>query len=173
VASVASFFVSRLDTLLDPTLPQGLQGTLAVANARAAYRRFRETFSGPRWEALARRGARVQRPLWASTSTKDPRYSDVLYVEGLVAPDTVNTLPPQTLRAFRDHGRARALGDAELDEAQRILTEAGRLGIDLEEAGQRLQEDGVAAFAASWRRLRATLEAKVRSVAQEAGGRAR
>ncbi len=108
-ASVASFFVSRVDTAVDALLPENstLRGKIAVANAKMAYRRFREIFSGERWEQLAAAGARAQRPLWASTGTKNPAYSDVLCVEELVGPDTVNTMPQATLDAFRDHGRVR------------------------------------------------------------------
>src|SRR5207244_3493116 len=107
LASVASFFVSRVDSAVDPLLPADspLRGTVAIANAKRAYARFRELLAGERWQALARAGARPQRPLWASTGTKDPAYSDVRYVEALVGPDTVNTIPELTLNAFRDHGR--------------------------------------------------------------------
>ena len=107
IASVASFFVSRVDAKADALMPAGseLRGRVAIANARRAYGRYRERFAGPRWEALRERGAAPQRPLWASTGTKDPAYSDVLYVEQLIGPDVINTMPENTLRAFADHGR--------------------------------------------------------------------
>ena len=158
VASVASFFVSRVDTAVDRLLeaigtPEALalRGKIAIANAKAAYRRFQEIFYGEAFEAWRARGVRVQRPLWASTSTKNPAYSDVLYVEELIGPDTVNTLPPTTLEAFRDHGRVRG---ATLKEdpagADRALAQLAELDIDLNAVTERLQEDGVAAFAASF-----------------------
>ncbi len=133
VASVASFFVSRIDTETDKRLEAlgntELQGKLGIANAKLAYRHFQEAFAGPRWEALAARGASKQRPLWASTSTKNPAYRDTLYVEELIGPDTVNTMPPETIAAFQDHGEVR--GDTvleEADEAERLLERAPRGG---------------------------------------------
>jgi transaldolase len=128
VASVASFFVSRVDTKVDQRLPEDsrLRGRVAIANACLAYERFREIFSGPRWENLAAAGARLQRPLWASTGTKNPAYSDVVYVEGLVAPDTVNTMTQATLRAFLDHGRVRSTLLERLTDA-RTVTETSRV----------------------------------------------
>ncbi len=120
-ASVASFFVSRVDTKVDAALEgtgrEDLRGKAAVANAKIAYRSFQRIFSGPRWEALAAKGARVQRPLWASTSTKNPDYSDTLYVDDLIGPDTVNTMPDQTIDATRDHGTAKRTVDVDVDEA--------------------------------------------------------
>ena len=143
VASVASFFVSRVDGAIDPrldalvaagTLPadraRALQGKAAIANAKRAYRLFQERFAGPRWAALAAKGAQVQRPLWASTSTKNPAYRDVLYVEQLIGPDTVNTMPPATLEAFRDHGITARTVDADLAAADQVLSELAALGID-------------------------------------------
>jgi transaldolase/glucose-6-phosphate isomerase len=168
VGSVASFFVSRVDTLVDGALEKigtpealALRGKIAVANSKAVYRRFEEIFHGEGFAALKSRGARVQRPLWASTGTKNPKYSDVLYVEELIGPDTVNTLPPATIDAFRDHGRVPGARVKEkLPEAMSALSQLGQLGIDLEEVGKKLQDDGVAAFAKSFDDLMAALEKK-------------
>lgn len=160
VASVASFFVSRVDTAVDAWLDgliaradadaraelESLRGRAAVANARAAYRAFRDIFSGARWARLATAGARAQRVLWASTGVKDPRYRDVLYVEELIGPDTVNTVPPPTLAAFRDHGRPRASLLEDGAAADAALSRLAALGLDLEAVHRRLQEEGVAAF---------------------------
>ncbi len=169
VSSVASFFVSRIDTAVDKQLQKlgtrealALRGTIAVANAKLAYQRFKEAFSGPRWEKLSRRGARVQRPLWASTGTKNSAYSDVLYIETLIAPETVSTMPVQTMDAFRDHGRVRLTVEEGLDEARRRLAELARLGINLDQITEQLQVDGVTAFAASLDQLLHTLEEKRR-----------
>jgi len=149
ISSVASFFVSRVDTAVDDQLPadSALRGKVAVANAQRAYHRFQLLFSGARWERLAAAGARVQRPLWASTSTKDPAYSDVLYMEELVGPDTVNTVPEATLNAFRDHGvvRPRAVIDG-FEVAESVLSLLPEQGIDLEAVTAKLVEDGVEAF---------------------------
>ena len=167
-ASVASFFVSRVDTEVDHRLAD-LGGDLrarlgakaGIAQARAAYGIFLERFSGPRWEALAARGARVQRPLWASTSTKDPSLPDTLYLDALVGPDTVNTAPGPTLEAFLDHGTlARAL-DADLPAARAHLDELARVGIDLDDVTAKLEKEGVAAFARSYDEALATLQAGV------------
>ncbi len=167
VASVASFFVSREDTVVDRTLetigtPEALalRGKAAIANAKAAYRRFREIFYGEPFAELRARGGRVQRPLWASTGTKNPAYSDVLYVEELIGPDTVNTVPPATLNAFRAHGRARASLNEGLDVAADTLRRLTALGSDLDAVGQQLQAEGIAAFVTSYDHLLATLEAK-------------
>jgi transaldolase/glucose-6-phosphate isomerase len=161
IASVASFFVSRVDTKADKLLPEGspLRGRVAIANAVAAYRRFQELFSGPRWERLKTARAMLQRPLWASTGTKNPEYSDVLYVEDLVAPHTVNTMPEATLTAFLDHGRVRpnAVLDA-MTESERVLEEAGRAGIDLHAIGAELLDEGLAAFGADFEKLLAEIE---------------
>ena len=149
IASVASFFVSRVDTAADRELPEGssLRGRTGVANARVAYRRFGEIFAGERWERLAAAGARVQRPLWASTGTKNPAYSDVLYVDNLVAPNTVNTLPEATLLLFAEHGDASAaLSDADLDGAARTLEELAAAGVDLQAITDRLLEEGLQSF---------------------------
>ena len=164
VASVASFFVSRVDTLVDAELQalvdkggpeaeaaRARLGTTAIDNAKLAYQVFGESFQGPRWEALAARGARVQRPLWASTSTKNPAYRDVLYVEELIARDTVNTMPLETTEAFADHGEVRGQTATEgLDRAHRLWSDLASLGIDEEEVGDRLEREGVEKFADSY-----------------------
>ena len=160
VASVASIFVSRLDALVDPMLDRigspaakALRGRIAVANARRIYRRFMEIFHGPRFDEPRRHGARLQRPLWASTGTKDPSYSDVVYLEQLIAPDTVTTVPPATLDAFRDHGSAQATIESAAAEDDATLAAAAALGIDVHALTERLQRDGVAAFARSYQQL--------------------
>lgn len=156
VASVASFFVSRVDTAVDALLPADspLRGTIAVANARRAYGRFQHAFSGPRWERLAALGARVQRPLWASTGTKNPAYSDILYVEDLVAPFTVNTMPEATLRAVQDHLDVRVtIDDAALADAEAKLNALAAAGIDLDAVTARLLVEGLAAFQKDFDRL--------------------
>ncbi|HEY3921850.1 MAG TPA: transaldolase [Gaiellaceae bacterium] len=165
VSSVASFFVSRVDTEADRRLEEAgntkLQGKLAIANARLAYRHFQQQFSGPRWEFLAGKGARVQRPLWASTSTKNPAYRDVLYVEELIGPQTVDTMPPETVEAFQDHGEVR--GDTVLegvDEAERLLGQLEKAGIDYDVVVETLEAEGVQKFADSFAELIAGLEAK-------------
>jgi transaldolase/glucose-6-phosphate isomerase len=170
-ASVASFFVSRVDTAVDKALEAlgsgeaaPLKGKIAVANAKMAYRRFRETFSGERWDRLARRGARVQRPLWASTGTKNPAYSDVLYVEELIGPRTVNTVPPATFQAFKDHGRPRPSIGENIEEAESQLRSLAALGIDLNAITARLQEDGVDSFARAFRDLLRALDEKRRKL---------
>jgi transaldolase/glucose-6-phosphate isomerase len=161
IASVASFFVSRVDTKADKRLAEGspLRGRIAIANAVAAYRRFQDVFSGPRWERLQQAGAMLQRPLWASTGTKNPEYSDVLYVEELVAPHTVNTMPEATLNAFLDHGRVQpnAVSDA-IPESERILEEAATAGIDLHAIAAELLDEGLAAFGADFEKLLAEIE---------------
>ena len=167
IASVASFFVSRIDTAAGRALDdigteeaQALKGKIAIANAKMAYARFGEIFGGDSFAALRAKGAHVQRVLWASTGTKDPAFSDVLYVEELIGPDTVNTLPIATLDAFRDHGRPRRTIDQGLDEAGDDLAKLKELGIDLDEITARLQIDGVAAFADSFDKLIAGLDSK-------------
>jgi len=165
IASVASFFVSRVDGKVDPLLdrlgdPERLRGRIAIANACAAYRLFEWSLGTPRWDRLAKAGARPQRPLWASTSTKDPRYADVHYVEALVAPRTVNTLPPETFAAYRDHGRpAVRIGEGML-EAPGLLQALAAQGIDLAAITRELETEGVAKFAASYASLLAGIEAK-------------
>lgn len=167
VASVASFFVSRVDAAIDRTLeaigtPEALalRGQIAIANVKMAYRRFRELFSGERWEGLSKRGARVQRPLWGSTGTKNPTYSDVLYVAELIGPDTVNTIPPATLDAFRDHGRLRGSLTEELLKAAAALDRLVGLNVDLMRITEQLQHEGVAAFTKSYDQLLAALHEK-------------
>jgi len=167
VASVASFFVSRVDTKIDAALEAigtdealGLRGRSAIANSRLAYRRFLELFHGSAFADLAARGAQVQRPLWASTSTKNPDYSDVLYVEELVGPETVNTLPTATLEAYRDHGRPHARVAASFDEDAAMLARLDDLGIDLDAATAELQTEGVKSFADSFDGLMDALQAK-------------
>jgi transaldolase len=167
VASVASFFVSRVDgkvdALLDraaPGSPSPLRGRIAIANAAAAYRLFEWSLGTPRWDRLAKAGARPQRPLWASTSTKDPRYPDTYYVEALVAPRTVNTLPPETFAAYRDHGRPAVRIREGIAASTGELEALARAGIDLAAVTRELEGGGVAKFAASYRSLLAGIEAK-------------
>ncbi len=171
VASVASFFVSRVDTVVDRALdaiakPEAaaLKGKIAVANAKAVYQRFREIFDGKVFANLRKRGARVQRVLWASTGTKNPTYSDVLYVQELIGADTINTVPPATLNAFRDHGQPRASLQENLAGARAALEGLKGLGIDLEKVGEQLQADGVAAFETSFNDLLAGLEKKRKAI---------
>jgi len=178
VASVASFFVSRVDTSVDKLLEEiiprwpgspraetaiSLLGKAAVANARLAYARYGAIFSTPRWSGLAAKGARAQRPLWASTGTKNPKYSDVKYVEELIGPDTVNTMPPQTMDAFRDHG---VVGDAlsgREAEAREVLSDLGILDIGLEKVCEILTRDGVQSFSDSFSKLLAAIERRLSS----------
>ncbi|MBP2677324.1 MAG: transaldolase [Deltaproteobacteria bacterium] len=178
VASVASFFVSRIDTAVDalllstverwPGSPKAetalsLLGKTAVASARVAYGKFLALTGTPRWKSLAARGARVQRPLWASTGTKNPKYSDVKYVEELIGPDTVNTMPPQTMDAFRDHGTvADVLSGAE-EEAKAVLDDYGLMETGIEEVCARLEEEGVKSFLDSYRKLLAAVEKRLSS----------
>ena len=153
VASVASFFVSRVDTEADKRLPDGhpLRGRVAVANAKLAYRLFREQFAGPRWEALANRGARLQRPLWASTSTKNPAYSDTLYVDELVGPDTVNTLAQASIDALHDHGDPRPdTITAKVDEAQEVIDGLAGAGVDYDDLTATIERAGVESFGQSY-----------------------
>jgi len=176
IASVASFFVSRLDTKIDARLeallrsepPQAeriaaLRGQAAIANARLAYALFEEYFSGPRWQALAAAGARLQRPLWASTSTKNPAYPDTLYVDNLIGPHTVNTVPPQTLEAFRDHGRLGMTIRDHLEQARQVFQELEALGISLDQVMQELEEEGVRAFAEAFEALLNTLRQRLQT----------
>ncbi len=178
VASVASFFVSRVDTLVDGWLEakarvappaeaqvaRSLLGTIAVANARVAYERFQQLFSGPRWEALAAQGARVQRPLWASTGTKNKAYSDIKYVAELIGPDTVNTMPPDTLAAFREHGVVAPTLVPFFAQAHVALRRLEGLGISLADACDRLERDGVRLFADTFRTLMERIEARREAV---------
>ncbi|HWA41081.1 MAG TPA: transaldolase [Gemmatimonadales bacterium] len=171
LSSVASFFVSRVDGRIDPMLDAkgaagaDLRGTVAIANAAAAYGAFEAAFRGPRWDALAAKGAQVQRPLWASTSTKDPKYPDTYYVEALAAPHTVNTLPPETFAAYRDHGHPVARIGAHVHGAEAQLALLAPLGIDLAEVTAFLEKDGVEKFAASYQSLLARIAAKAGALA--------
>jgi transaldolase len=171
LASVASFFVSRLDSKVDAELDargglEPLRGTAAIANACAAYAVFERAFRGGRWEQLAAAGARVQRPLWASTSTKDPRYPDVYYVEALVAPHTVNTLPPATFEAYRDHGRPEVRIGEGMARAPGRLAALQAAGIDLDAVTGTLEAEGVASFAKSWQQLLDGVDAKATELAR-------
>ena len=166
IASVASFFVSRVDGKVDPMLDRlpgtdSLRGKAAIANACTAYRRFESSLSQSRWSRLASSGVGPQRPLWASTSTKDPRYPDTYYVEALVAPRTVNTLPPETLEAYRDHGKPAVRIQDGIAAAPEQLQALARAGIDLAQVTRELEEEGVEKFAASYRSLLAAIDAKV------------
>jgi transaldolase len=169
VASVASFFVSRLDSKADARLPSDspLRGRIAIANAHRAYGLYLERFSGARWERLRGAGARPQRPLWASTGTKDPAYSDVLYVEGLIAPGVINTMPEKTLRAFAEHGDAAAALDTDLAEVDRTLGAAEEAGLDLVTLTAELEREGVESFCASYRQLIACIESKLKALASD------
>jgi transaldolase len=165
VASVASFFVSRVDTETDRRLEElgntKLQGKLAIANAKLAYRHFEEVFGSPRWQFLAGKGATRQRPLWASTSTKNPAYRDVLYVEELIGPDTVDTMPPETVEAFQDHGEVRGDTIREgVEEAAALLGELREAGVDYDDVVETLEEEGVRKFADSFQELIAGMRAK-------------
>jgi transaldolase len=170
VASVASFFISRVDSEIDARLdaigtPEALalRGKAAVAQAKLAYQLFTVAFSGSRWEKLAARGARVQRPLWASTSTKNPAYPDTLYVDELIGPHTVNTLPDATVEAFTDHGNLGRTIDAKLDDARNTWVQLPRVGIDLDDVCSKLEREGVASFQKSFTELLAALEEKAAS----------
>jgi transaldolase len=167
VASVASFFVSRVDTEVDRRLeaigsPEALalRGKAAIAQAKLAYRQFRATFSGGRWDALAARGARVQRPLWASTSTKNPAYPDTIYVDELIGPDTVNTLPDATIEAFEDHGTLARRVDADVDEAEATWTALAEVGVDMDAVADQLEREGVDSFQKSFDELLSALDTK-------------
>jgi transaldolase len=180
--SVASFFVSRVDTLADKRIEQkmaetddeaarqklaGLLGKTAVANAKIAYRRFQEVFGSERFKKLEAAGAKVQRPLWASTGTKNPAYSDILYVTELIGPQTVNTMPPQTIDAFREHGVVRRTVDKDYEGALRLLRELEEAGISLDEITAQLQVEGVDAFAESFRAIHETTARKAEEIARK------
>jgi transaldolase len=171
VASVASFFISRVDSEVDRRLDAigseealALRGKAAVAQGHLAYQLFTERFSGPRWEPLAARGARVQRPLWASTSTKNPDYPDTLYVDELIGPDTVNTLPDATLEAFADHGTLARRVDADVDAARAVWAALADVGVDMDEVAAQLEQEGVTSFQKSFDELITALEAKADTV---------
>ncbi len=176
VSSVASFFVSRVDTLVDNALKRlgtevakALMGKIGIANCKLVYQRFREIFYSEGFATLRSRGARVQRPLWASTGTKNPAYSDVLYVENLIGPETVNTLPRATLNAFKDHGRVKGFTlEEELKEAESDLYRLNELGIDLDAIAEKLQADGISAFAASFEKLLGAVEGKRKRIVANA-----
>lgn len=178
VASVASFFVSRIDTLVDKLLEDkigaatspekakldNLKGKTAIANAKVAYKKFKEVFGGADFKALEAKGARVQRVLWASTSTKNPKYRDVLYIETLIGPETVNTMPPATITAFRDHGVVRPTLEEHYDVALGELAALSKAGIDLRAATQKLEDDGVKSFANDFAKLLSVVEEKRKQV---------
>ena len=178
LASVASFFVSRVDTEVDKRLDaiaakgdaatkdraMALKGRAAIANAKLAYQLFRELFTSERWGALARRGARLQRPLWASTSTKNPAYRDVVYVEELIGPDTVNTMPPATIEAFKDHGVVTRTVDENVREAERVMAQLAEVGVDFRDVTDTLLVDGLASFQKSFDSLIAGLERKTKTL---------
>jgi transaldolase / glucose-6-phosphate isomerase len=167
IASVASFFVSRIDTLIDSkidallktaagdakTLLESLHGTIAIANAKLTYKKYQELFGGPRWKALAAKGAQTQRLLWASTSTKNPKYRDVLYVEELIGADTVDTIPPATFDAFRDHGKLRPSLTEDVPGAARHMENLAKAGISMKEVTEQLVVDGVRLFAEAFKTL--------------------
>ncbi|HEX9871684.1 MAG TPA: transaldolase, partial [Candidatus Tectomicrobia bacterium] len=172
VASVASFFISRIDTAVDAqvttrlkaaksaqerTLLRSLLGKVAIANGKLTYQRYKAIFQGPRWEALAAKGAQPQRVLWASTSTKNPKYRDVLYVEELIGPNTVNTMPPATVEAFRDHGRPRASLEEDVEEARDTMEVLAQVGISMHEVTEKLLDEGVRLFAEPFDKLLDTL----------------
>lgn len=165
--SVASFFVSRVDTVVDALLEKigtpealNLRGKIAIANAKLAYQRFREVFYGESFATLRGKGARVQRPLWGSTGTKNPAYSDVLYLEELIGPDTVNTVPPKTLQAFSDHGRVHPTLQEDMAQAKANIEQLPHLGVDLDAITEKLQNDGVASFAVSYDKLLGAIKEK-------------
>jgi transaldolase len=155
IASVASFFVSRVDSEVDKRLGEGheLAGKAAVANAQLAYQVYLEKFSGEKWDKLAEKGATPQRALWASTSTKNPEYRDVLYVEQLIGPDTVNTMPLETIEAFQDHGEVARTIDADVDAAKKVFADLKEAGVDMADVAKTLEDEGVKKFADSYQEL--------------------
>jgi transaldolase len=180
MASVASFFISRIDTLVDSMLNDRLKNTndasqqallssllgkVAIANGKLTYQRYQRIFSGPRWEALASKGAQTQRVLWASTSTKNPKYRDVIYVEELIGPDTVNTMPPATVDAFRDHGKLRNSLTEDIPGAEKVMDDLARAGISIKQVTDKLTEDGVKLFADAFAKLLAAVEKNTQSKA--------
>jgi transaldolase/glucose-6-phosphate isomerase len=181
MAGVASFFISRIDTLVDSmiedklkttkdaptqTLLKSLLGKVAIANGKLTYQRYQHIFSGPRWEALASKGAQTQRVLWASTSTKNPAYRDVMYVEELIGPDTVDTMPPATVDAFRDHGRLRNSLAEDVPGAQKVMDDLAKAGISIKEVTTRLTTDGVKLFADAFHKLLAAVEKSIQQKGQ-------
>jgi transaldolase len=172
VHSVASFFVSRVDTEVDGRLETlasdeaaDVRGRAAIAQAKLAYELFRKSFSGERWDKLAARGAHVQRPLWASTSTKNAAYPDTLYVDSLIGPDTVNTLPEATIAAFEDHGRLARTIDTDSDDAREVMHQLAAVGVDMDNVGLTLEDQGVAGFHESFQDVLGVLDAKSRQLA--------
>jgi transaldolase len=171
VHSVASFFVSRVDTEVDHRLDAigtsdalALRGQAAVAQAKLAYRLFGDRFAGQRWGRLAARGAQVQRPLWASTSTKNPAYPDILYVDGLIGPDTVNTLPEPTIAAFEDHGTVARTIDSGVNDASVVMDRLAEVGVDIDDVGRTLEDQGVASFHQSFAHVLQVLETRARQL---------
>lgn len=167
LASVASFFVSRVDTAADKELDEigteealALKGKAAIANAVLAYEKFEELYSGEAWEALAARGAMVQRPLWASTGVKNPDYPDTLYVDTLIGPNTVNTAPPATIKAFLDHGTVKRTVDTDYAGAHKVMADLAEVGVDIDAITAKLEEDGIASFMTSYDDLLASVESK-------------
>ena len=183
MASVASFFISRIDTLVDSmidgrlkastdpqqqSLLKSLKGKVAIANGKLTYQRYQKLFSGPRWEALANKGAQTQRVLWASTSTKNPEYRDVMYVEELIGPDTVDTVPPATVDAFRDHGKLRNSLTENVPAAQKVMDDLAKAGISMKEVTDKLTTDGVKLFADAFNKLLAAVEKSTQSKGKSA-----
>jgi transaldolase len=166
ITSVASFFLSRIDSKVDPQLPEGsaLRGQVAIASARVAYQRYLAKFAGAEWDDLARHGAKRQRPLWASTGTKNPAYSDVLYVAELIGPDVVNTMPDHTLHAFADHGEVDRSLDADAQRAREVLADAGAAGVELADVAAELEREGVRAFCDSYQDLLDCIHSKLRDI---------
>ncbi len=171
VTSVASFFVSRVDTKIDPRLPEGslLRGKAGVANAKLAYHEYQKMFTSHRWEKLKVKGARVQRPLWASTSTKNPDYPDTLYVDNLIGPETVDTVPPITLAAFRDHGIAEVTLTRDLDQARDAIEQIEATGLSMDVVTQELEDEGVKAFAEAFTELLKTIDARKKKAVSALG----
>lgn len=186
MAGVASFFISRIDTMVDGLIKDKLKtvsnaqeeatlkslfGKVAIDNGKLAYQRYKRIFSGPRWQALAAKGAQTQRVLWASTSTKNPAYRDVMYVEELIGPDTVNTMPPATIDAFRDHGQLRSSLTENIPAAQKTMDDLGRAGISMKDVTDKLTDDGVKLFADAFNKLLAAVEQNTQPKGQQQEGK--
>jgi len=183
MAGVASFFISRIDTMVDSMIDEklktanaqeqatlkGLKGKVAIANGKLTYQRYMKIFSGPRWEALAAKGAQTQRVLWASTSTKNPAYRDVMYVEELIGPDTVNTMPPATIDAFRDHGKLGNTLTEDIAGAGKVMQDLEKVGISIREVTTKLTSDGVKLFADAFHKLLSVVEKSTQQKGQEKG----
>jgi transaldolase/glucose-6-phosphate isomerase len=183
IGGVASFFISRIDSLVDSLLNDKLKATndaqqqallksllgkVAIANGKLTYQRYERIFSGPRWEALSAKGAQTQRVLWASTSTKNPAYRDVMYVEELIGPDTVDTVPPATVDAFRDHGKLRNSLTENVPAAQKVMDDLAKAGISMKEVTDKLTTDGVKLFADAFNKLLAAVEKSTQSKGKSA-----